>query len=121
MLLSKNITHMYEPTSLSCGQTVLAMLLGCNVEHIIKLLGKKNEITLKDIFCVLEDADIKISQKKSEATEKSQLPQIAVLSLKTPFCWHWSLYYNGLFLDPEYGVLENFPPNEKCFYWQILK
>ncbi len=119
MPLANNITHFYEPTSLSCGQTVLAMLLGCTPQQICEQLNKYNELTLKEMFFALEKNGVKISNIKQTATKKEQLPQIALLSLKTPFCWHWSLHFNGKFLDPEYGVLNDFPPFEKCFFWKI--
>ena len=119
MPLAKQINHCYEPTSLSCGQTVLAMLLGIPPKSVCDKLNKTNEITLKEIFAVLEENGVKIINQKRVATQKEQLPKIALLSLKTPFCWHWSLYCNGKFLDPEYGVLDDFPPSDKCFFWEI--
>lgn len=119
MPLAENITHFYEPTSLSCGQTVLAMLLGLTPTEICEQLNKFNELTLKEMFAVCKQNGIKVSSNKQTATKKEQLPKIALLSLKTPFCWHWSLYFNGQFLDPEYGVLNDFPPSSKCFFWKI--
>ena len=52
-------------------------------------------------------------------TDKKDLPGVALLSLETPKCWHWSLYYNGKFYDPEYGLIEDFPPSNRRYFWEI--
>ena len=51
--------------------------------------------------------------------DKSDLPNICILSLETPKCWHWSLFYKGRFLDPEYGVLDDFPVCGRKYFWEI--
>ena len=53
--------------------------------------------------------------------KKQDLPSVALLSLETPRCWHWSLYFDGIFYDPEHGVLEDYPLCNRKFYWEILK
>ena len=49
----------------------------------------------------------------------ADLPDIALLSLETPKCWHWSLYASGKVYDPEYGVLDDFPVSNRKYYWEI--
>ena len=43
-----------------------------------------------------------------------------LLSLETPRCWHWSLYADGTFYDPEHGILSDFPQSDRKFYWEIF-
>lgn len=119
MSLNKNPVHIFEPTPLQCGQAVLSMLSGKTVEEIIEICETERETTLKQMFYVLDKCKIKYSKNRIEVTSKEELPEICFLSLETPHCWHWSLYYKGKFLDPEYGVLEDFPPSKRRYYWEI--
>ena len=119
MPLNKTPIHVYEPTPLQCGQAVLSMLTGKTVDEIILITQTERETTLKQMFYALDECDIKYSKNRIEVTSKEELPEICFLSLETPHCWHWSLYYKGKFLDPEYGVLEDFPPSNRRYYWEI--
>lgn len=111
--------HIFEPTPLQCGQAVLAMLSGKSVEEIITVVGTERETTLKQMFSALEYYGIDYNKERISVKSKEELPKICILSLQTPKCWHWSLYFEGKFLDPEYGVLEDFPPSDRRYYWEI--
>ena len=119
-LVSRPI-HLYEPDPLQCGQAVLSMLTGIEIEEIISLCGTERETTLKDMKRVLRLCDIAFDEQRIEVSSKNELPEVALLSLETPKCWHWSLYFEGVFYDPEYGVLEDFPPSRRRYYWKIKK
>ncbi len=111
--------HIFEPNPLACGQAVLAMLSGTDVYEIIELCGTERETTLADMKRILDNFGIKYSHERKAVIKKSELPKIAMLSLETPKCWHWSLYFDGIFYDPEYGVLEDFPPSNRRYCWEI--
>ena len=119
MPLTNNPTHIYEPTSLQCGQAVLAMLTDESVDKIVNLLNNERETALKEMFKTLSHYGINYATERKPVTQKEDLPPICILSLETPKCWHWSLYYKGKFLDPEYGVLEDFPPSFRRYFWEI--
>ena len=119
MSVCENPIHIFEPTPLQCGQAVLAMLAGKTVDEIITVVGTERETTLKQMFYALDYYGIKYKKERFQITAKEQLPEICILSLQTPKCWHWSLYFKGKFLDPEYGVLDVFPPSDRRYYWQI--
>ena len=119
MSLQKQPQHIFEPDPLQCGQAVLAMLTGKTVDEIIELCGTERETTLADMKRVLNLCGINMSAERIAVRDKEELPEIALLSLETPKCWHWSLYFKGRFLDPEYGVLEDFPPSNRRYYWEI--
>ncbi len=121
MPITSAIKHIFEPTPLQCGQAVLAMLSGESVEGIVNMLSNDKETTLKDMKTALEILQISIKNERKEVKEKSDLPPIAILSLETPHCWHWSLYFKGVFYDPEYGVLEDFPPSNRRYFWEIIE
>ena len=111
--------HIFEPTPLQCGQAVLAMLSGKSVDEIIEIVKTDRETTLKSMKTALNELGISFDNLRKEVSEKSQLPDIAILSLETPHCWHWSLYFKGFFYDPEYGLLEDFPPSNRRYFWEI--
>ncbi len=119
MPLTENPKHIHEPTPLQCGQAVLAMLTDKSVEEIIETVGTERETTLKQMFSALEFYGISYSDKRIPVTDKKELPRVAILSLETPHCWHWSLYFEGLFYDPEYDILSDFPPSKRRYYWEI--
>lgn len=119
MPLVKKPEHIFEPNPLACGQAVLAMISGLNVCEIFALVGTERETTLKDMKTALKNLNINFVDQRIEVTDKTDLPKIALLSLETPKCWHWSLYFDGIFYDPEYGMLDDFPPSNRRYYWEI--
>ena len=121
MPLCKKTEYIKEPTPLQCGQAVLAMLSGESVDEIIRLAGTKRETTLKDMFRVLDALGLKYEKERKEVPSKAELPKICILSLETPRCWHWSLYRDGIFYDPEHGVLDDFPQSSRKYYWRIVE
>ena len=121
MSLTTKPTYIKEPTPLQCGQAVLAMLSDNSVEEIIKTVGTDRETTLKQMFLALDCYNIEYSKERRQITKKEELPKICFLSLETPHCWHWSLYFDGTFYDPEYGILTDFPPSKRRYYWEIKK
>ena len=114
------INYIHEPTDLQCGQAVLAMILGTSPEQICELLHNERETNLREMQSVLTEHGIKFSRERKQAFSKEDLPKIALLSLETPRCWHWSLYADGVFYDPEHGVLDDFPQSERKYFWEIF-
>ena len=119
MALTKKPVHIFEPDPLQCGQAVLAMLSDTTVEEIIALCGNTRETNFKEMKNILEHFCISIVGGRKEVKTVEDLPNVALLSLETPKCWHWSLYFDGEFFDPEYGVLSDFPPSFRRYYWEI--
>lgn len=118
-MFPNEIVHIYEPNPLACGQAVLAMLSGKSIEEIFLLCGTQRETTLKCMKNVLKVSGMMLSGERREICFASELPSVALLSLETPKCWHWSLYFNGKFYDPEYGVLDDFPECKRKYCWEI--
>lgn len=113
--------HIFEPTPLQCGQAVLAMLIDRPVNEIIERCETERETTKNDMFRVLDSYGVAYDKARKQANDKSQLPPICILSLETPRCWHWSLYFKGTFYDPEHGVLKDFPESKRRYYWEIFE
>ncbi len=121
MSITKKPKYIKEPTPLQCGQAVLAMLADVSADNIVNLLSNQKETTLKEMFFTLDYYSIKYIKERKAVSSKEELPKIAILSLETPRCWHWSLYFDGVFYDPEHGILNDFPTCNRKYYWEILK
>lgn len=113
------VRYIHEPDDLQCGQAVLAMLLGVSAESICRELQNERETTFREMKQTLERHGFRLSDERRQAAARSDLPQTALLSLETPRCWHWSLYLNGTFYDPEHGVMEDFPQCKRKYFWEI--
>ena len=113
------IRYIKEPTDLQCGQAVLAMALGMDAGEIAELLGNDRETTLREMKDTLRRFGAEISDERRQAEDKSGLPEVCLLSLETPRCWHWSFYCEGTFYDPEHGVMEDFPECARKYYWEL--
>lgn len=114
-----DILYIHEPTDLQCGQAVLAMVLGKTPEEICSLLDNCRETTLREMKDTLRCFGAWVSDQRVQVTDKSQLPELCMLSLETPRCWHWSLFAEGTFYDPEHGVMDDFPESGRRYYWEI--
>lgn len=120
-MLVEKPNYIHEPTPLQCGQAVLAMLSGKTVDEIIELVGTEKETTLKDMKMALAALDIRFCEQKRQAQNKEDLPPVCILSLETPRCWHWSLYFDGVFYDPEHGVMDDFCQAKRKYFFEIYK
>ena len=121
MPLVDKVTYVREPTDLQCGQAVLAMLSGDSVENVAALLNNQRETTRNDMFYALDFYSIGYSRDRKQAESLLDLPPVCILSLETPRCWHWSLWYKGRVYDPEHGVLTDFPESNRKYYFEIFE
>ncbi len=113
------IKYIHEPTDLQCGQAVLAMILGTTPEHVCEVIGNDRETTLREMKNTLRNAGFTVSDERIAVKNKTELPELCFLSLETPRCWHWSLYCEGTFYDPEHGVMDDFPASNRRYYWTV--
>ena len=114
------IKYIHEPTDLQCGQAVLAMLSGKTAEKICEELQNYRETAFREMKTYLSEHGIKLSPERKQAQTKADLPEFALLSLETPRCWHWSLFAEGTFFDPEHGVSDDFPICNRKYYWEVI-
>ena len=114
-----DIKYIHEPNDLQCGQAVLAMVLGVSVDEIIDHLGNDKETTLKEMKDTFRSYGVSVSDERILVHDRSELPEMCLLSLETPRCWHWSLYCSGTFYDPEHGVMDDFPDSNRRYYWTL--
>lgn len=117
--MNNDIVYVHEPTDLQCGQAVLAMITGTDVKAVCAELHNERETTFAEMRDYLGRKGFTLGAERREASDKSGLPPLCVLSLETPRCWHWSLYAHGTFYDPEHGVMPDFPECKRKYYWEV--
>ncbi|MBQ8075119.1 MAG: hypothetical protein IJ237_03955 [Oscillospiraceae bacterium] len=113
------LTYLHEPTDLQCGQAVLAMITGMTAEQVANELHNDRETNLREMKGFLRSHGLWISEERIPVVRKEELPALCVLSCETPRCWHWSLYCDGVFYDPEHGILDDFPESNRRYYWEV--
>ncbi len=119
MPIVNEIKHRFEINPLACGQAVISMLSGLDFKEVFSLVGTEKETTFKDMKTALNTLGITVLGERKQANAKNDLPNVALLSLETPKCWHWSLFANGKFYDPEHGILDDFPKSERKYFWEL--
>ncbi len=119
--MSETIKYIHEPTDLQCGQAVLAMVTGLSAEQVAAELNNDRETVLKEMKGFLRSHGLWVSDIRVQVKGKEELPAFCLLSCETPRCWHWSLYCEGAFYDPEHGVLNDFPETNRKYYWEIRR
>ena len=115
----RRISYIHEPDDLQCGQAVLSMITGLKVEEVAETLHNDRETNLKEMKSFLRDRGAWVSDERIPVTKKEDRPELCMLSLETPRCWHWSLYCDGTFYDPEHGIMEDFPECARKYFWEI--
>ena len=115
------ITYVKEPTGYLCGQSVIAMLANVSVDEVIAVMQNDKGTSVSEIDNALFYYGIKHDKKRTRATNETRLPAICILSLKLPGYGHWSLYYKGIYYDPEFGMANKLPENAILnHYWEVL-
>lgn len=95
------------------------MLLGVTVGKIVAELNNDRETDLREMKTLLRAHGAFIGDERKPVRDKSELPRTCLLSLETPRCWHWSLFHDGIFYDPEHGVMTDFPAANRKYYWEV--
>ena len=113
------IRYIHEPTDLQCGQAVLAMLTGIPVEEVVREIGNERETNLREMKGFLRSHGLEVSDERIPVTDREELPSLCLLSCETPRCWHWLFCCNGVFYDPEHGILDDFPDSARRYYWEL--
>ena len=115
------MTYIHEPTPLQCGQAVIAMAAGVTPGEVCEYLENERETDLREMRRAFEHYGYAMGSKRIAVKTKEELPPMCVLSLETPRCWHWSLYHEGTFYDPEHGVMDDFPQSGRRYYWTLCR
>ena len=106
---------MKQPTAFTCGQTCLAMITKKSVEDICLLMGTKRSTTISQVSNTLNKLGYIVEPKLTRISKKNPLPELAIVKLrkqnrrgKWMNNWHWTVYCNGEFFDPSWGVVKEY-------------
>ena len=120
-----DISYIKEPTGYLCGQSCIAMLAGVTVDEIIDVIKTNKGTSKQDLKKALNYYGIQYAPTSTRFDENIALPDLCVLRMMVNKSngeeyGHWGLYYNGIYYDPEFGVLNECPPEAKIFQvWEI--
>ena len=117
----ESITYIEQPTEYLCGQSVVAMLAGVSVDEVIDIMQTDQGTSTPEIRDALKWYGLKTATKtRLKYNPGTALPDCCILSVLLPGYGHWSLYYNGKYYDPEFGVLDKLPEQAKLrYYWEV--
>jgi len=119
-----SISYIQQPTEYLCGQSVIAMLAGVSVEEVIGVIQNDKGMDVPEVQEALAWYGMRTATKARKKYSKlltGKLPDCCILSVQLPDYGHWSLYCKGKYYDPEFGVLDELPPQAKLVsYWEVL-
>ncbi len=96
------------------------MLTGVPVDEVIKVIGTDKGTNKQDLKKALDYYGIRYASKSTKYDLNIPLPDLCIIRMKPPDYGHWGIYYNGVYYDPEFGVLNECPANAKIFQvWEI--
>ena len=101
----KQIKYLKQPTEYLCGQTCVAMLADVPVDEVIIVMQNDKGTGKKDIEKVLNYYGIKQSKTMIKADNSSVLPKTCILKVLLPKYGHWILFHDGMYYDPEFGLM----------------
>jgi hypothetical protein len=56
---------------------------------------------------------VRYAPKSTKYDPAVPLPKSCVIRMMLPGYGHWGIYFNGVYYDPEFGVLEKYHPKDK--------
>ena len=117
-----SVSYIQQPTEYLCGQSVIAMLADVSVDEVIAVMQNDKGTSTAEIRDALKYYGLKTATKaRLRYTEGTELPKCCILSVLLPGYGHWSLYYQGKYYDPEFGVSDKLLEQAKLrYYWEIV-
>lgn len=115
-----SISYVKAPTKSLSAHWCVAMLAGVSVDEVIKLIGEREGITKQDLKKVLDYYGIRYATNSSKYDPKVPLPNLCIIRMLMTGYMHWEVYFDGVYYDPEFGILKEFPQNSKTYQvWEI--
>jgi len=116
-----SISWIKEPTGYLCGQSCVAMLAAVSVDEVIKIMGTDKGTSHTHVKKALNYYGIRYAPINRSPDPNTPLPDLCMIVFTLPEYRHWSLYYKGIFYDPEFGILNEYPPNAVLSdVWEIF-
>jgi|GEM_PF-2030839 len=104
------IHYIPQPNFYACDQACLAMAAGITIEEAMIMMGDKRGVGSSVLYKALKKCNIGYTSWR-RFSSMEELPPLCILGVKFPDYSHSVLFYNGVFYDPEYGVMTHYTPN----------
>ena len=98
------------------------MLAGVSVDEVVSVMQNDKGTSTPELRDALKYYGLKTATKaRLKYTAETELPDCCILSIMLPGYGHWSLYYQGKYYDPEFGLLDKLPEQAKLrYYWEVV-
>lgn len=114
------INYLKQPQSGYCGQTCLAMLSGISIDEVIKIIkSKKWEASIAKVLETLDYFGFSYSKAIYTHGQKSKLPKCCIINAKGNKKSHLLVYFDGIFYDPTFDVMHDYPHENIISYIEI--
>jgi hypothetical protein len=110
------VTYVPQPDWYSCNHACLAMIAQIPIEEAVSAMGKRQGPGSSAFYRALKKYRIDHMSWRS-VENVDVLPPICVLLIAFPTYTHTVLYYEGIYYDPEYGVLEAYTPGGRITHY----
>lgn len=101
-----NMHILKQPTSVTCGQTCVAMLAGVSVEDACAAVGTEGTTKTRQLVAGLQNLGLPCSGGLIRVRRVSGLVAQAIVKVAPPKGrgWHWVLWHGDSFVDPASGT-----------------
>lgn len=92
----------------TCGQACIAMITGRDIKEVIKDMKTNGPTSIGQLCEILDFYSIRRAEKNVRISKKNPTAyQYSILTVhKNDGYTHWTLFYNGKYYDPEFGVFD---------------
>lgn len=92
----------------SCGQACIAMIANKPIETVIKDMKTDGSTSIGQLMDILDKYGIPHAERNTRISKKNPEPYpFSILTVHTNGGYtHWTLLYNGMYYDPEFGLIE---------------
>jgi len=94
-----------------CGQACVATIAGVSLAESIAAFGTKGKTGTKQVVKALQSLGIKCGDRLVKLTKENRKPHVCIVKLHFDGYkfTHWTVYNKGLYLDPDFGTLKEYP------------
>lgn len=115
------IEYVKQPDKGLCGQTCIAMLTGLPIDEIINVMhSNKCLASISKVIEALDYYGIAHSDKFIYTRGgEVKFPKCCIINVQGNKKSHLMVYYNGIYYDPTYGVMADYPYEKVISYLEI--
>lgn len=117
--MSFNITYVPQPNFYTCDHACLAMITNIPIEEAISVMEKNKSSGSSAFYKALKKYKIDYLSWRSIDNVQG-LPPLCVLLVEFPTYNHSVLYYDGIYYDPEFGVLDTYTPAGRITHYMEI-